>query len=196
METIVYFVRHGKVDSKDICYGRLPGFGLSALGFQQACTAAEALKDVRPAAIYSSPMLRARQTAHIIRHFSPNLKIRITHLINETFIPYDGWSLKELEKINWDIFTGTQPPYEQPADLVKRMRAFVDKVRQEHPGQPVIAVSHADPIAWFIKWALGIPLSINERNNLFPAEASVSKFVFPENDGGKVIYEQFHPRSS
>lgn len=64
--TRISFVRHGTVDNpRDVFYGRLPGFVLSVEGDRQARAAAEALRHEPIAAIYTSPMRRARQTADI-----------------------------------------------------------------------------------------------------------------------------------
>ncbi len=72
MQTTLYFVRHGHVyNPQQIIYARLPRFRLSDEGVQQAILAAAVLKDVHPAAIYTSPMLRARQTAGYIAREHP-----------------------------------------------------------------------------------------------------------------------------
>ena len=59
------FLRHGEVENKkDIFYGSLPGFKLRKKGEQQALSAANYIvKNFEIKYIYSSPLLRARQTA-------------------------------------------------------------------------------------------------------------------------------------
>jgi len=62
MPTVISFVRHGEVYNPDsIFYGRLSGFRLSDKGNYQAVKAAETLNASRLAAIFSSPLLRARR---------------------------------------------------------------------------------------------------------------------------------------
>ncbi|HUM36859.1 MAG TPA: histidine phosphatase family protein, partial [Anaerolineae bacterium] len=62
--TRLLFIRHGLVHNPDnLIYGRLPGFELSELGHRQAQAAAAALRATPLAALFSSPQLRARQTA-------------------------------------------------------------------------------------------------------------------------------------
>ena len=68
MKTIIYFVRHGKVyNPTDILYGRLPRFGLAEEGIQQIEQTATYLKQEAIDVLYSSPLLRAKQTAEIIQ---------------------------------------------------------------------------------------------------------------------------------
>ncbi|HMM43059.1 MAG TPA: histidine phosphatase family protein, partial [Thermomicrobiales bacterium] len=65
--TTILFVRHTEVENPDgLLYGRLPGFRLSDAGRRHAERVAGAIAGRDIAAIYSSPLLRARQTAAII----------------------------------------------------------------------------------------------------------------------------------
>ena len=62
--TLVHLLRHGEVHNPTrVLYGRLPGFGLSALGRDQAEVVAKALADADLAAVVASPMQRAQETA-------------------------------------------------------------------------------------------------------------------------------------
>ncbi|MGH3536567.1 MAG: histidine phosphatase family protein, partial [Pseudonocardiaceae bacterium] len=62
--TVVHLLRHGEVHNPDrILYGRLPGFGLSAVGAGQAEKVAEHLADRDVVQVVASPLLRAQQTA-------------------------------------------------------------------------------------------------------------------------------------
>ena len=69
--TKLYFVRHGESEANTlrIISNRESRFGLTALGRQQALTLAHSLSAVPISAIFTSPLLRARQTADILsRH--------------------------------------------------------------------------------------------------------------------------------
>lgn len=67
MKTIIYFMRHGEVHNPDkILYGRLSRFRLSDVGKEGIHTIANELKEKGVDIIYSSPLLRARQTAGIV----------------------------------------------------------------------------------------------------------------------------------
>ena len=64
--TIIHVMRHGEVDNPTgVLYGRLPGFGLTELGYQMAARAAQYLVDSGAdiARVISSPLLRAQLTA-------------------------------------------------------------------------------------------------------------------------------------
>ena len=186
MQTTLYFVRHGHVENpQQIIYSRLPRFRLSELGLAQAAAAAQILKDIHPAAIYSSPLLRARQTAQIIASQHPGLKIRISSLIHENFSPFQGAPVAEVERLNWDIFTGVQPPYENPVILLARMRKFIDRARRTHPGEAVIAVTHGDPIRFLVGWAQGGSVETEPSGMKYPATGSVVILTY--------INDQEHP---
>lgn len=64
----VYFVRHGESEANvlRIISNRAIAHGLTEKGIQQAHTLAESLRGVGISALYSSPILRARQTAEIL----------------------------------------------------------------------------------------------------------------------------------
>ncbi len=67
MPTTITFIRHGEVHNPQrILYGRLPRFALSEQGRAEAQAVAATLRDVPVATVYSSPLLRARQTAQAI----------------------------------------------------------------------------------------------------------------------------------
>ncbi len=62
--TVVHLVRHGEVHNPDgVLYGRLPGFGLSALGREMAETVASHLADHDIVHVAASPLQRALETA-------------------------------------------------------------------------------------------------------------------------------------
>jgi broad specificity phosphatase PhoE len=185
--TFIYFVRHGHVDNpKNILYGRLPGFRLSEMGREQAQAAATALREVPFAAAFSSPQLRARQTAEIILAGRNGLEPSISPLIDELDTPYEGRPISEVAARKWDIYTGIEPQYEQPADLVARLRQFIAEVRRNYTGQPVLAVTHGDLIAFLLLWVKGFSLEPGSKEKLdtlgladsYPATASITTFTY------------------
>jgi broad specificity phosphatase PhoE len=175
--TTLYFVRHGHVHNPaNIVYARLPRFRLSDEGREQAAIAAQTLKDTHPAAIYSSPMLRARQTAAIIAAQHPGLRVRIDSQINENHTPYEGAPLAEI--MGKDIFAGVQPPFDRPADLMARSVAFIERMHRRHAGESIIAVTHGDIVRVIIRWAMGYPPQRDGRELPFPGTGSVTALVF------------------
>lgn len=183
MHTTFYFVRHGQVENPhNIVYARLPRFRLSEIGRQQAAGAANILRSVRPAAIFSSPMLRARQTAEIISQQHPGVRIQISQLINENYTPFQGASFDIIKARNGDIFTGVEPPYEQPKDFLHRLLKFIRKVQKYYPNQAVIAVTHGDIVRVIILWALGLSLEQDNKAVEFPGTGSVIKLEFDSSN--------------
>lgn len=215
-ETTLSLVRHGEVHNPNcIYYGRLPGYALSTLGRQQAEAAANVFAEANAfasatpfasansfaaAALFSSPLLRARQTAEIILSRLPgiDLRMQLSSLLIEVGSPFDGLPRDELIRRNWDVYTGSQLPYEQPTDVLSRVLKFVGLVRRRYPGQHVIAVTHGDPIQFLAQWAKDQAVGPMNEDLPYPGPASISTFIFSEAAGssaleGKPVYRYFDP---
>ncbi|MDX1663256.1 MAG: histidine phosphatase family protein [Candidatus Promineifilaceae bacterium] len=195
--TVIYLVRHGHIVNVDeVFHGRLPGFRLSEEGRAQAAAAAAFLSERPITAIYHSPMERARQTAEIVQeHFPPpRPSLNETPLLNEIFSPFDGRPWTEMAARDWDFYTGSAPEYEQPADIVNRMLAFLQRVRRLHTGEHVVGVTHADPLAFIWMWVLQQDVHVDNRRRLlewglqdeYPATASISIFTFESTAPGEL----------
>ncbi len=188
MTTTISFIRHGHVHNPQrLLYGRLPRFGLSERGRAEAVTMALALRAGPPINdLYSSPLLRARQTAEAILALYPHLVVHISQLINEVHTVYEGRPLAELVSLGFDLYVQSPPGYERPGDVLARMLRFVSLVRGRHPGRRVVAVTHGDPIAFVIQWASDLPIGPREREALvglglsggYPAPASITTLTF------------------
>lgn len=186
--TNIHLIRHGYVHNPSkILYARLPRFRLSVAGVQQAQAAADYLASYPIIHVYSSPMLRARQTAAIVAN-PHHLKVSHSSLINEILTSYEGRPLTELERIDWEFYTNVQPPYETPEDIIRRVRAFFALARKRHAGQQVVAVSHGDIVCYAMIWSLGLPLTGQSKRQIvelgadsYPATASITTFCFQTN---------------
>ncbi|MBW2443769.1 MAG: histidine phosphatase family protein [Deltaproteobacteria bacterium] len=187
METAISFVRHGEVFNPDnVFYGRLAGFGLSGKGKYQAVRAAEALNGSRLTAIFSSPLLRARQTAGELVKSNPHLKLRVSSLLAEVASPFDGRPAREVDNLNGDVYTGSGDRFEQPRDIVHRVRQFIRRSRRQYAGDHIAAVTHGDVIAFTVLWINRQPLIPAHKSRLapfgvsdgYPALASVTTFTF------------------
>jgi len=154
--TTIHFIRHGLVHNPQrIYYGRLPRFGLSETGRAQAARAGAYMAGKPLDVIFTSPMLRARQTAALVRG-ERRIPLRVSQLLNEVRSPYDGQPWRVLEERDYDVYTGSGPEFEQPADVLERMLRFVARARREFAGGSVAAVSHGSPLAIIHDWARGI----------------------------------------
>jgi broad specificity phosphatase PhoE len=182
--TTIHFVRHGEVHNPDcIYYGRLPNFHLSQNGRAQAKAAANALVKYKVAALYTSPLERTIETAEVIGDHL-GLSPQISNLLLEVHSPFDGQPFRFMEERNWDVYTGSPFPYEQPNDVLERAKGFILQSRSEFPGQHVIAVTHADIISYIVLWAKQLPLSTQEKQSLYNSVigyASISSFIYETN---------------
>ncbi len=96
------FLRHGEVENKkDIFYGSLPGYKLSKKGKQQAISAANYIaNNFEIKFIYSSPLLRARQTAEPLSQI-----LGVEVLITNNLVEWGGikkWKGKTFKEFSND----------------------------------------------------------------------------------------------
>jgi broad specificity phosphatase PhoE len=189
--TTISFVRHGEFENPDSLYhGRLPGFPLSDRGREEveAVGAVLAAREDEPiVVIYTSPQLRTRQTAEIIQAgLQPPPPIQEISLLDEIRSPFDGSPREQMEERGWDFYTGTSFPYEQPQDVLQRVLSFIQRMRRLHTNQHVVAVTHADPIAFLWLWLAGEEPAVDKRKRLdefgmavhYPQTASLTRLRF------------------
>ena len=160
-----------------VFYGRLPRYSLSAEGRLQAEAGARWFASRPIAAIYSSPMLRARQTARAIAAPHSGLRVRIHQDLVEVHVPIQGLALAEGIARGWDLYTGNQPPHESVEDILQRMLHFTRQMRQRYPGQEIVAVTHGDPIAFLMLWAQGRPVTAENKAPLYQRYLAVGSIT-------------------
>lgn len=190
--TTIHLVRHGDVENpQHVYYGRLPGFPLSEQGRDQAAAAGRVLRERPIVAIFASPQLRAQETARIIQNVLPDpAPFHTEPLVDEVRSPFDGASQVDMDRRNWNFYDEAPAGFEQPADVLARVKRFVQRTRQDFAGCEVVTVSHADPIVFYWMWLMDIPLRPENRRLLdrhgldddYPAKASISTFRFETED--------------
>ncbi len=197
--TRITFVRHGHVHNPgNIIYGRLPGFGLSEGGRQQAQAAAEALRGESVAAFFSSPLLRARQTMEILLQYHPDTPTHISEHLIEINVSCEGRPIEEMAARDWDMYTGQSADYDQPEDIAARARALMRQIRQDYAGQHVVAVSHGDVIAFTVLNAMREPLRVANKRTLdrfgipdsYPATGSLTTLIYSGEGLPRVDYRR------
>lgn len=164
METIIYFVRHGKVyNPTDVWYGRLPRFGLSKEGQQQIEQTAKFLAKEQIDYLYTSPLLRAKQTADIIKRKLKLPKLRFSKDLLEIESSFQGTSFSYIKTLNYDVFAGPgkDTKGETIEEVANRMQQFIHTMIKKHPGKKIVAVSHGDPIMLVKATLTGLPI-VNE----------------------------------
>jgi len=186
-KTSISLVRHGQVHNpRNIFYGRLPRFRLSREGVRQARAAGQALEGHQISALFSSPLLRARQTAGEIISFFPGLELQLSRLLLEIHSPWDGKPSAVVDRRRGDIYTGSDSRFEQPRDVALRVRRFFDRVLKTHRGGKVAAVTHGDVVAFAVLWASRAEVSARCKAGLveygvtdgYPATGSITTFLY------------------
>lgn len=151
--TTVHLLRHGEVHNPDgVLYGRLPGFRLSTLGEQMAERAGEALSGHDIAAVISSPLERAQQTAapvalHHGLEIATNLDLIEADNVFEGQRVSVGDGVLRQPKTWRHLWNPFRPSWGEPYDVVaRRMRAAIEDARQRAEGREAVLVSHQLPI--------------------------------------------------
>ncbi len=149
MKTIIYFIRHGEVHNpNNILYGRLPGYPLSIEGKKHIKIQAGYFKDKKIDIIFSSPLLRARQTAKIIGGVV-NIKPKISYLLSEVRLIFQGMDGRKYKsEIQPFLYTDkyVKEGQESISEIWQRMEKFIKLMHKMYKGKNILAVSHGDPI--------------------------------------------------
>lgn len=168
MTTTVWLARHGEVHNpRRVLYGRLPRMQLSTQGRREASALAEFLRPRPLAAIYSSPMLRARRTASIILAGHSHIqRLRIDSDLQEVHTAWQGQSLESLAQIDFDFYAHPFAPTDESLHMIRdRMLRWVHRMLRRHAGAEVLGVSHGDPILILAGAVAGLEL---EPATIFP----------------------------
>jgi probable phosphomutase (TIGR03848 family) len=174
--TIVLLVRHGQTPTTGrVLPGRASGLHLSEDGRRQAERAAQriaALKSV--AAVYASPLERARETAMPIAR-ARGLALRIERGLLELDI--GRWTGSRLARVRrrpeWQTVQRNPSSFRFPdgesfVEMQARMTDTLLRIVERHRGETVVAVSHADPIKAALAHALGMHLDLFQRLTIAP----------------------------
>ena len=151
----LYFVRHGQSEAnvRGIISNRDLPHALTELGRQQAERLADRLMDVRAVAIYSSPILRAAETAQIVAQ-AKNLPVEITNALREPDCGVmegradeEAWA--EHDRVMHDWVTAHQfdsriPGGESFHDLRARFVPFVERLvaTHGHSARNILLITH------------------------------------------------------
>jgi broad specificity phosphatase PhoE len=190
--TQILVVRHSEVHNpKDILYGRLPRFGLSVKGREQAEQTARFLAGRPVTAIYTSPLLRARQTARILTHYHPSVPVHMTRDLLEVRTSYQG-SPNSILKPGFSFFEPRKnEDDEMMAEVWNRFLRLLRRIVRLHGAQCVVAVSHADPIAVMRIGLEGKELTAaNMHATVYPARSSITQLTFTTD--GRLAVEYFN----
>lgn len=180
-------VRHGQTDyNRD---GRWQGSGsdppLNPTGRDQARAMAEELASRPVAALYTSPQMRARQTAEVIGH-----RLGLTPVAFEELreLHHGEWEGKTQAEVlaRWpeehrayeaDPLRVRRPGGDSYADLGERLWPALERLADRHRGEVVALVTHGGPIRLVLSRVLDRSLTERhafgvENGSLFAIEES------------------------
>ena len=151
---ILFLVRHGATDNNLAHPPRLQGsgsnLGLSATGRLQAQAARDCLSNQPLAAVYTSPLLRAAETAATLAE-PHGLDVRLSTELREIDVgDWEGRSWVDIQREEPDAYHGfiTAPeihPYaggENISQLLERVVPTFETIMTDHLGKLVAVVAH------------------------------------------------------
>jgi broad specificity phosphatase PhoE len=191
---LYYFVRHGETEwnlEGRVC-GRTDVY-LSDTGRRQAWLLARRLKSIPFEVMYSSPLRRALDTAHLIGKATgkdPVVDPRLTEL------NYGTWEGKLFEEIcrenpvlyhAWVADPGriAPPQGESGEQLIERVAPFLADLAVRHPRGNVLVVCHKTLCRLLACYILGVPLS-EYRRRLAVENAALNIFQHSE-EGWRLV---------
>lgn len=175
-------IRHAMVDATGTrLAGRMAGVHLNAQGRTQAQALARRLAGSPIAAVYSSPLERAVETAEPIASL-----LGLEVALREDFleIEFGDWTDRPLADIageprfqRFNSFRSCTPVPggEFMLQAQARMVVGLDALRARHPRESVVVVSHGDMIKAAVAHYAGIPLDLFQRIEISPASMSVAE---------------------
>lgn len=190
--TTLLLIRHASNDylKEQRFAGWIPGIHLNAQGQREADALARRLQAISLHAIYSSPLERARDTAHAVA-MCQHLDVNIVPALGDTRIPeWEGKLIQDVTQTDTWKQLMTKPVGvhigggESIDEVQQRMVAALDQIVAKHPKQIVAVFTHADPIKAVVAYYL--KMDLNEFQRIIINPASVTIFLFGEH--GPVLY--------
>lgn len=184
----VYLLRHGQTlwNAEGNKYCGRTDIPLTEKGIQQARQVSRQIESLQFDVVYSSPLKRAYETAKIASRRQE--VIQDERLIEADFGNWEGKPKKVFIPENealWEQWM-TDPATTQAGgtgetgqQLVDRVEAFFQEVRQTHPGGMVLVVAHNGVNRLYLAHKLGMPLG-NYRK-IVQDNSTVSMFTLDED---------------
>ncbi|OJW20642.1 MAG: hypothetical protein BGO51_17930 [Rhodospirillales bacterium 69-11] len=185
MMTTFHLVRHGTYPLVDRALGGRADHTLSPAGQHQAERLAEGFAAARIAAVVTSPVRRAVDTAAPI---AARLRLDLQRDAAFTEIAFGAWEGRSFTELHddaawqaWNQFRSTAPSPGEPMLAVQaRAVAGLWDWHVRHPEGAVVIVSHADIIKAVLCHVLGSPLDLMQRLEI--GAGSVSEIVLNDRD--------------
>ena len=161
--------RHGQSVSNAVRrFQGVQDVALSELGARQAEALGQAIRRLRIAAVYTSPLERARRTAEIAAA-GLGVPLTLVHDLRELSLgDWEGRTVEEIRALPGDPYeqwvrdpVACLPPGAEPLPEVQaRVVSAMADIAAAHPnGQQVLVVCHGGVISAYLAHCLGLPLS-------------------------------------
>ncbi len=169
---LLLLIRHGENDYSKTgkLAGRLPGVNLNERGQKQAEELGKSLANAPLAAVYSSPLERAMQTAEAVAGARGLKVIPAPGLMEANVGEWQGKSVRRLAMSKyWKVIQGApsrarHPGGESFAEIQVRIVSALEEICARHKERDLIAcVFHADPIKLAVAHYIGLPLDHFQR---------------------------------
>lgn len=200
MKTTFYLVRHGQsignLENRTLGHTDLD---LSELGYLQAAATFEYMKDLHIDAVYSSPLLRAKNTVipHALHrgltvHCLDDLKEIYLGVWEGMFIkdivhrwPYTFW---ELWRANFALSTPPKGEYVQ--DAADRVINVLLALGEKHLGETLLIGGHAGIFRAAVAKIIGMPPERVGTEFPFPTNASITTLSYENGKLSLVRYSE------
>jgi len=164
MSLRLFVVRHGATEWSGARFAGWRDIPLSEDGRRQCAAVARALAESQTAAVWASPLERARVSAEILAK-PHRLEVRLDEAFREmSFGQWEGLTREEVAARfprDWEAWRTrptrvSVPGAEALTAVAERVAASLDALRDEHDGQTVILVTHAIVVRLLVLAALGL----------------------------------------
>lgn len=193
---LFYLVRHA--ESEWNAEERLCGWtdvALSDAGRRQAERLGERLRELPPAAIYSSHLVRAAETARLIAEGTGLTPIADPRLVELNFGAWEGKTFQEVMAEENDLYrrwdadpaTVAPPGGETGLQTIARVMPFLEELKLRHKGEQehVVVVTHKTVCRLVACHVLGAPIS--EYRRRLSMENTALNIIAPTGDGWRLV---------
>jgi broad specificity phosphatase PhoE len=179
-EALALLIRHGHTAAVGHCLvGRLPGIGLSDMGRVEVETLAAKLTATPLAAVYSSPLQRAMETARAV---AGNQGLEVTCLDAVCELDFGEWTGRTFAELDadeaWQRFNASRscarvPRGETALEVQARVVGALEQLGEIHRNQIFAVVSHQDVIRAALLYCAGMSLDLYDRFTVPPASITI-----------------------
>jgi broad specificity phosphatase PhoE len=181
----IYFIRHGESEAniRHVISNRESSFHLTPKGRRQAEALAEKLRDIPLSAIFSSPVLRARETAEIL-----STDLGVAYQVTEALREYDcgileeksdeeSWRYHRQYFEDWIIrknYTSKPDEGECFLDIQNRFVPFIDELvsANSHGDRHILLIGHGG------LFLLMLPLVLNNIDHSFATACGIGNVEY------------------